>query len=164
MTIILTGFNFSSPTKRYCMRSDKVGVSTVAKVFGPQKDEGPLPLQQMIILSTFMKIYKDAPNSRQPKVNGVTSPIPMSTVYDEYRKICATKGYSWIERCEIVSVCGMLQDRSLVTVVENMSAGAGSSKKFATMNSKNKTGFLFEPKAVEKIVMQMPGATGMTDN
>lgn len=129
-------------------------MGTVAKVFAPPKDDGPLPLQQMIILATLLKIHKSAPLSRQPKVDGVVAPIPMVQVYEEYRKICTTKGFSWIDRSDIASVCSMLQDRSLVTVVENMSGGNTKAKKFGTLNSTNKTGFLFSLNAVEKIVMQ----------
>jgi cell division control protein 6 len=148
---LITGFNFTSP-KKCCILQEKVNVATVAKVFGPQRDEGPLPLQQKIVLATLLRINKAAPHSKQPKLDGVMSAIPLTTLYDEYRKICTEKEFSWLDRSEIMSVCGMLQDRSLVTVIENMT-GAGSSKKFGGMNPKNKTGVMLDPFAVEKVVM-----------
>jgi hypothetical protein len=136
---------------------ERITVGTVAKVFAPTKDDGPFPLQQMIMLATLLKIYKNAqsaPTSRHPKIDGVTHPIPMIQAYDEYRKICAVKAFSAIDRSDIVSVCSMLQDRSLVTVVENMSGAGPKSKKFGTLSSANKTGFLFSLNAVEKIIME----------
>jgi len=145
---VIAGFNFSSP-KKFCILQEKINVITVAKIFGPQKDDGPLPLQQLVILGTFLRLHKAAPNSKQPKADGVIGAIPLSNLYDEYRKICSEKGLSWMDRSEIVSVCGLLQDRSLVTVIENPTTA--TAKKLG-MSSKNKTGFLFDPPAVEKLI------------
>jgi len=149
------GFNFTSP-KKMCVLRGKIGVPMVAKVFAPVKDEGPLPLQQMIILATMLKIYKTASRTRTPDVNGVKVAIPMVQFYEEYRKICAAKTFAWIDRSDITTVCNMLQDRSLITVIEN-TGGTSNAKgkgKFGTLNSANKTGFMFNVPAVEKILMQ----------
>ncbi len=126
----------------------------VSKVFVAPKDEGPLPLQQMIILTTLLRLHKLAPQSQNPKVDGISAPFPMNTMYNEYRAICATKGFSWIERSDIVSICGMLQDRSLVTVVENMGGKNNSKRGAGTMSNVSKSGFSFNYNSVDKIVMQ----------
>lgn len=127
----------------------------VSKVFAPPKDDGPLPLQQMILLATLLRLNKLAPHSKNPKADGISVPLPMIQVYEEYRRICAAKNFSWIDRSEIVSVGSMLADRSLVTVVENMGGGVGKGKKaLSTMTTANKTGLLISNfNAVDKIVM-----------
>lgn len=145
------GFNFSSP-KKVCMIREKINVPTIAKVFAPQKDEGPLPLQQMIVLATLLKLHKAAPHSRTPKVDGVTAPFPLNVVYDEYRKICTAKAFAWIDRSEIASVCNMLHDRSLVTVIEN--TGSGAKGKKHALGAASKTGVLFNFGLVENLVNQ----------
>lgn len=97
---------------------------------------------------------------RDTLVDGVNKPIPLATLYRQYRKICSLKGFSWIEESELPLVCEVLQDRSLVSVVNT---GASSkklsfgSKKFGSpsaASSSNKIGIIFDPRAIEQLVVQ----------
>lgn len=149
-----------SPPKRTCIRNDQIGIVAVSKALQIKKDEGPLPLQQVTILAALLKTHREAPNTRDPLVDGVNKPIPMPVLYKQYRKICSLKGFSWIEESELPLVCEVLQDRSLVSVVNT---GNSSGKKLSMGNKKfgspsaggnNKIGVLFDPRSTEALVLQ----------
>ncbi|CAG7829079.1 unnamed protein product [Allacma fusca] len=145
------GFNSSSP-KKGCHHDDKIGVAAISKVLGPQKDDGILPLQQKILLATLLKINKEAPNSIAFPNDGVTSAIPTASFYEAYRKVCTDKGFSWIDRGELSSICGLLEDRCLIQVTES----TATSKKKLNSTKTSKGGILFQPDAVTKMLRNDP--------
>ncbi|CAL8088046.1 unnamed protein product [Orchesella dallaii] len=153
------GITSSLSPKKICIRNDQIGIVAVSKVLQIRKDDGPLPLQQTTVLAALLQSNREAPNTREPLVDGVNKPIPMSLLYKQYRKICSLKGFSWIEESELPSVCEILQDRSLVSIV---SSGNSSSKKFSagtkrfgSPSANNvKIGVTFDPKGIESIVFR----------
>jgi len=150
------GFNASSP-KKMCFRDEKIGIVAMSKAIAPQKDDGGLPLQQKIILAALLKINKDASNGAIVSGDGVTSPIPVNAFYESYRKICGEKGLSWIDRSELSSVCGLLEDRALIHVSE----GTGTLKR--SKNGKSKTGIFIQPDALMRMIGSDPVVASIVD-
>jgi len=125
-----------------------VGILAISKALAPKRDEGGLPIQQQLILATLLRLHRRAAHSRTLPIDGVQAAVPLTTLYDEYRKVCEDKGFLWIDRSELSSVCGMLEDRQLLS----MTQGAGtpsSSKRVMSAKTKNKAGLFFDPKATE---------------
>jgi len=122
-----------------------------------RKDDGPLPLQQTTVLAALLKANRDAPNTKEPLVDGVNKPLPIPLLYKQYRRICSLKGFSWIEESELPSVCEILQDRSLLSIVNSGGSSSSSkSKKFGSTssNSNGKIGVMFDPKSIQDIVLR----------
>lgn len=152
--------SISFSPRKVCVRNDQIGILAVSKALQIRKDEGPLPLQQITILAALLKLNREAPNLRDPSVDGVSKPIPMSLVFKQYRKICSLKGFSWIEESELPLVCEVLQDRSLLSVVNSGNSSAKKlsfgSKKFGSPSAGagSKLGVMFDPRSIEGLVMQ----------
>lgn len=94
---------------------------------------------------------------RDPLVDGVNKPIPMATLYREYRKLCSLKGFAWIEESELPMICEVLQDRSLLSIVNSGGAKKLSvgTKKFGSPSSAaSKIGIMFDPRAIEALILQ----------
>jgi cell division control protein 6 len=144
----------STPTK-------PVGVLALSKVLTSQKDDGAIPLQQAIILLTLHKINSAAPNSKNYIEDGVQSAIPIDRVYTEHLKVCEQHMFPRIDRSDLPSACSMLQDRSLITVIQRAGscspsasspkARGGTLKRGLSIkaHSSGMTGVLFDPRAVE---------------
>ena len=138
-----------------------VGVLALSKVLTAQKDEGAIPLQQATILLTLHKINSAAPNSKNFVEDGVQSAIPIDRVYTEHLKVCEQNMFPRIDRSDLPSACSMLQDRSLVTIIQRATscspsssspkARAGTLKRGLSMKTQasGQIGLLFDPRAIE---------------
>lgn len=134
----------------------------MSKVLTGEKDDGTIPLQQGIILLTLHNINFKAQNCKTFTEDGIQTPIPIDRVYKDHLSICEKYMFPRIDRSDLPSACSMLQDRSLVTVIERSGSASPSASsprsRFGTLKrglaSKSKspvgvTGILFDPRAVE---------------
>jgi len=128
-------------------------------VLGPEKDEGTLPIQQLLLLATLFRLYRKS-TAGLASLDGdgraaAPVPVPLASVYEEYQRICDVKGYEFIDMSEIVSIFGMLEDRSLVSFAPSPNITPSSRK--GRMSSKGKglqEGLTFDPKKVEFLLQK----------